>query len=123
MGTTPIVLLVDDSRISRMMSRQYIAKKHPDWQIEEAGTGEEAIDKANQFEPFLILLDVNMPGMGGIAAAEVLRTAHPLSNIFLVTANVQEATRKKASDLCLGFAEKPMTEPKMHALLNTLKVI
>ena len=82
-----------------------------------------AIQSALRSPPDLFLLDVNMPGMGGIAAAEVLRTAHPLSNIVLVTANVQEATRKKASDLCLGFAEKPMTEPKMHALLDTLKVI
>ena len=72
MDNVKTVLVVDDSRVSRMMSRQFILSRHPQWEIHEAANGEEAIQLAQGLEPFLILMDVNMPGMGGMAAAEQL---------------------------------------------------
>jgi CheY-like chemotaxis protein len=115
------VLIVDDSRVSRMMARQYIAGLHADWIVEEAGTGEESLLKARAAPPDLILMDVNMPGMGGIAAAERLRQDYPDVPISLLTANVQTATRERAALLGLGFVEKPITEARIAQLLATLK--
>jgi CheY-like chemotaxis protein len=40
------ILIVDDSRLSRMISKQYVLSQHPEWQIEEAMTGEQAIEMA-----------------------------------------------------------------------------
>lgn len=104
------VLVVDDSRVSRMLSRQYIQHKHPDWTIAEAGSGEEAIAKLDNFTPDLILLDVNMPGMGGFAAVEQIRAKCPDVHISLLTANVQDAVRERANMLGIHFAEKPITQ-------------
>ncbi|NRR33201.1 response regulator [Oxalobacteraceae bacterium] len=115
------VLIVDDSRVSRMMARQYILSLHADWSVEEAGTGEEAILKANAFTPDLVLMDVNMPGMGGIAAAESLRKTFPLTPISLLTANVQTATRERAAALGIGFMEKPITEARIAQLILPLE--
>ncbi|WP_373987733.1 response regulator [Duganella sp. BuS-21] len=115
------ILIVDDSRLSRMISKQYVLSLHPDWQIEEAATGEQAIEKAALRRPWLILLDVNMPGMGGLAAAVELRRAAPDMHIVLLTANVQDAVRSVAERLGLGFLGKPILEPQIHAMLNSLE--
>jgi two-component system, chemotaxis family, chemotaxis protein CheY len=120
MDNVKTVLVVDDSRVSRMMSRQFILSRHPGWQVEEAISGEEALQKAQDFTPFLVLMDVNMPGMGGMAAAEQLRTLHPSSHISMLTANVQDATRNRAISIGVGFLEKPITESRIHQLLASL---
>jgi two-component system chemotaxis response regulator CheY len=114
------VLIVDDSRVSRLMARTYVLSKHPDWTIEEAATGEEALAKAQTQPPFTILMDVNMPGMGGLAATEQLRALLPDTPITLLTANVQDSTRRRAAELGARFIEKPITEARIHQLLTEL---
>lgn len=118
---TKTILVVDDSRVSRMMIRTMIAGKHPDWQIVEAGSGEEALEKVRTIVPDLISLDVNMPGMGGLAAAELLRVECPQARISLLTANIQEATRNRAEALGIGFVGKPITEARIHAMIACLE--
>lgn len=120
MNNNTTVLVVDDSRVSRMMSRQFILNKHPDWTIIEAGTGEEALEKMNSVLPALVLMDVNMPGMGGIAAAEQLRAQYPALKIALQTANIQDATRNKATAIGASFIEKPINEARIHKLLDEI---
>jgi CheY-like chemotaxis protein len=120
MNATTTVLVVDDSRVSRMMARQFILSAKPGWSVEEAGSGEEALDKVKTVCPMLILIDVNMPGIGGLAAAEQLRGLCPQAHISLVTANVQNATRNRAGELGIGFMEKPITEARIHALIGAL---
>jgi len=115
------VLIVDDSRVSRMMSRQFILNKFPDWDIVEALTGEDAIEKMDSISPVLVLMDVNMPGMGGIAAAEILRQRFPSLKISLQTANIQDATRNKAAAIGVGFIEKPINQVRIHKLLEELE--
>ena len=118
-AAAPTVLIVDDSRVSRLVARQYITTLHPGWNVVEAGTGEEALAKAPQVQPQLVLVDVNMPGMGGLACAEQLRALLPAAHISLLTANVQDATRQRASDIGVGFMEKPIT-PERIARLTAL---
>lgn len=120
MSETTTVLVVDDSRVSRLMARQFINSKQPGWKVEEAASGEEALKMAPALSPLLILIDVNMPGMGGLAAAEQLRALCPLAHISMVTANVQNATRNRASELGIGFMEKPITEARIHALIGAI---
>lgn len=104
------VLIVDDSRVSRMMIRSMILAKHPDWVMEEAASGEEALEKIRTIVPHLITLDINMPGMGGIAAAEILVKECPGVCIVMLTGNIQESSHRKAQELGIGFVEKPITE-------------
>ena len=120
MNDKKTVLVVDDSRVSRMMARQFILSARPQWLVEDAATGEEALEKVKTVQPVLILVDVNMPGIGGMAAAEQLRSICPGTHISLVTANVQNATRNRANELGIGFMEKPITETRIHALIAAL---
>jgi CheY-like chemotaxis protein len=121
MDSKKSVLVIDDSRVSRMITRHYILNQHPLWIIEEAATGEEALERVKSFSPRLILVDVNMPGMGGVAAAEQLCKLLPEAHISLLTANVQSATRNRAAELGIGFLEKPVSEERLHQLLASLE--
>ncbi len=120
MNETPTVLIVDDSRVSRLMARQFILSTRPEWTVLEAATGEDAIEQVKTVSPLLILVDVNMPGIGGLAAAEQLRSLCRGAHISLVTANVQHATRNRAAELGIGFMEKPISEKRIHALIAAL---
>lgn len=158
MSPAKTVLVVDDSRVSRLLARQFILARRCFWHVEEAASGEEAIEKvqarlparaaflpaalcnagdcANPLVamapvsalaqgdharlPDLILVDVNMPGMGGLAAAACLRTLCPDAHISLLTANVQAAMRRRAAELGIGFLAKPMTEARIAALIDAL---
>jgi len=115
------ILVVDDSKVSRMMIRAFILDKHPDWIIEDAATGEIALEKIRTIIPDLISVDVNMPGMGGLAAAEQLRAECPQAYISLLTANIQESTRRKAQELNVGFLEKPITKQRIEQMISILE--
>lgn len=62
-NNTPLLLIVDDSRMSRMLIRAIIADSRPHWRIIEATTGDEAIALANEHLPNFVSMDVNMPGI------------------------------------------------------------
>ncbi|WP_229418747.1 response regulator [Pseudoduganella flava] len=119
-STVPTVMIVDDSRVSRLVARQYILGLHADWTVVEAANGEEALAKAPEARPQLVLMDVNMPGMGGLACAEQLRKLLPDAHISLLTANVQDATRARAGEIGVGFMEKPITEERIARLVAPL---
>ena len=75
------------------------------FEVETAGRGEEALAKASEVEPDLILLDVMMPGMTGWEVAERLRqeaTTKDIPVIFL-SARTQEEDRRRGREL--GVAE------------------
>lgn len=65
------MLVVDDSPMNRELIRALLDPLAPD--IEEAGDGAEAVDAAGR-EPFdIVLMDLQMPGMDGLAAARAIR--------------------------------------------------
>src|SRR5258708_39744349 len=79
------ILIVDDSRTVRKVMRNFLEKQKK-WTIAgEAGDGAEAIKKAIEVKPDLILLDFLMPTMNGIEAASVLRKMMPHVRIILFT--------------------------------------
>jgi CheY-like chemotaxis protein len=101
-----------------MLSKQCIIQLRPGWEIAEAASGEEAIARLDAVTPDLVLLDLNMPGMGGLAAVTQIQAKCPSAYITLLTANVQDATREKAHSLGIAFAEKPITEARITQILS-----
>jgi two-component system, chemotaxis family, chemotaxis protein CheY len=104
-----IVLLADDSRVSRMMLSSLILAEDPSWQIFEAGNGAEAISMAEQHLPTLIILDINMPVMDGFEAAQQLRPLLPKATLLFLSANVQASSRTRAEALGVHFLAKPIS--------------
>jgi CheY-like chemotaxis protein len=71
------LLIVDDSKVSRMVIRAHVKAVQPDWEFIEAASGEEAIKMVEQHAPDFCTMDINMPGMLGTDAAEQILQAHP----------------------------------------------
>ncbi|MBB1486635.1 response regulator [Oceanospirillum sediminis] len=103
------VLVVDDSKVSRMMMTRVITEKDADWQVIEAENGQKAIEMGLEFAPNLIIMDVNMPVMDGFQAAENLRPKLPDTTFIMLTANVQASSKQRAEELGVHFIAKPIT--------------
>jgi len=112
------LLIVDDSRVSRMIIRAHILDKFPQWSITEAASGDSALDlaKTNSFD--FCTMDINMPGMLGTDAAEQLLTLYPHMRVAIFSANVQDSFRSRAADLGAQFVAKPVTEKSVQQALT-----
>lgn len=112
------VLLVDDSKLARIVAGKAIASLQPDWSRVEAANAEEALDAVVKHSVDLAVLDFNMPGKDGLALAAELRQAYPNMPIAIVTANVQHEVIARARELNASFVGKPVTEEAMRSFLN-----
>lgn len=105
----PLLLIVDDSRTSRMLIKGIVTSLRPGWRIIEAASGDEAIEKVAAESPDFVSMDVNMPGISGLEAAGRIRIRHPEIRIVLCTANVQESVQQAAQKAGVHFVAKPIT--------------
>ncbi|NMM37178.1 MAG: response regulator [Glaciimonas sp.] len=116
-GTVKKLLIVDDSKVSRMIIRAHVLAQRPAWIISEAASGLEAIALMEQDVPDYCTMDINMPGISGHEAAERILTKHPALRMVMFSANIQEANHARASLLGITFVAKPVTEKSIaHAL-------
>jgi two-component system, chemotaxis family, chemotaxis protein CheY len=118
--TTPQkkLMIVDDSRTSRMLIEKFVKSLRPDWQFFEAATGEEALATIGEIQPTYVTMDVNMPGMSGLEAAGHIRFLYPDVRITICTGNVQEYVRVAAENAGVHFIPKPITLLSMAEAIN-----
>jgi DNA-binding NarL/FixJ family response regulator len=84
------VLIVDDHEVMRMGIRNLL-EAVPNWSVcAEANNGAEAIEKALQFAPDIIIMDVTMPGMNGLEAAEEIGNSRPDIPVILFSLHLSE---------------------------------
>ncbi len=79
------VLTVDDQAVFRRVATDVIVATLGFEAIGEAESGEDAVSAVEQLHPDLVLLDVRMPGIGGIEAARRITTAHPDTVVVLIS--------------------------------------
>src|SRR5262249_3418096 len=83
------VLIVDDHPLTRGALTALLTQ-HGFEVVGDAEDGEDAIEVARNLQPDLILLDLTMPGMGGLEALPLLRDAVPGCEVVMLTASVAE---------------------------------
>ena len=83
--TTIRLLLADDQALVRGALAALLDLEADLQVVAEVGRGDEVLDAAREHRPDVALLDVEMPGLDGIAAAEVLRAALPEVRVLIVT--------------------------------------
>src|SRR6202171_309433 len=84
------VLLADDHRVL-IGSLRALLERHGCEIVGEATTGEEALAVAAQVRPQVIVMDLEMPGTGGLAAAHRMKQAAPAARVLILSAHDDES--------------------------------
>jgi DNA-binding NarL/FixJ family response regulator len=77
------VLIVDDQTPFRLAARAVLRRTEGFELVGEAANGLEAIALADKLQPDLVLMDINMPEMGGLEATRRIVAGHPTTVVFL----------------------------------------
>ena len=116
-----LILIVEDNPASMKLVRDSLQVKG--YQIIAAETGEEGVRLAQERQPALVLMDIQLPGISGVDALRQLR-ADPVTRstpVIAVTASVMTQDRKRIMDAGFdGFQGKPLS---MRELLATVREI
>ncbi len=105
--------------------RRHLVTKLADWNwvrvICEVGDGQNAIQKANELKPDLILLDVGLPTLNGIAAAYQIRKLVPDSKIIFVTQESSPEVVQEAMDSgALGYVQKTKAGTDLRVAMESV---
>jgi two-component system invasion response regulator UvrY len=84
------ILLVDDHELVRTGIKRLLNDAKGIKVISEASSGEEAIKMVNKPKPDVVLMDVNMPGIGGLEATRRIMQADPSLKVIVVTVHAEE---------------------------------
>jgi DNA-binding NarL/FixJ family response regulator len=114
------VLLADDHPMFRYGLRAVIASDPGTELIGEAGTGEEAVARALELRPDVVLMDLTMPGINGVEATRRIVAAHPDVSVLVVTmfddrASVLAAVRAGARGYLVKGADRDEILRAVHA--------
>jgi DNA-binding NarL/FixJ family response regulator len=110
------ILIVDDNAPTRHMLRT-IFEDAMGWEVcGEAENGREAVEKARELNPDLIILDLSMPIMNGLTAAPVLRRMMPAVPIILFTLHENNAVEREA--LSVGVSAVVSKSASMKTLVH-----
>jgi two-component system KDP operon response regulator KdpE len=110
------ILIVDDAQQVRRVLRTALSAEG--YTIFEAGTGEEALESVRQSTPDAILLDVNMPGIGGLETCREIRRTMDIPILMLT---VRNAERDKVMALDAGaddYVVKPFSMAELLARIR-----
>jgi len=91
----PRVLLVDDSLETRTALRELLEAQGIAI-VGEAAEGAVGIDLAKELMPDVVLMDVRMPGLGGIEATEIITSTLPDTRVIVLTTLDDESVRRRA---------------------------
>ncbi len=116
MGTT--VLIVDDSKLARIVVGKAISALQPEWRRLEASDADEALSLIENEKIDLVVVDFNMPGRDGLELAEDLRGRFAEMPIAVATANVQDEIIARARAVGATFIAKPVTEDGMRGFIS-----
>lgn len=112
------VLIVDDSKLARIVAAKALAALQPDWEKVEAGNAEDALTILKQQKIDVAMIDFNMPDKDGLELAAEIRTVHPTMPIAVITANIQDEVIARAREVNATFVSKPLTEDGLRGFIS-----
>jgi response regulator NasT len=111
------ILIVDDEALIRMDVKEMLTEAGHTV-IGEGASGEDAIQLARKLHPDFIIMDVKMPGMGGIAAAKTV-IEEGIAPVLLLTAYSQTDIVEQANDAgVLAYLVKPIREEQLFPAID-----
>jgi CheY-like chemotaxis protein len=126
------VLFVDDDTDDLQLIYEILRESQPDYKLEEARNGQEALEYLNQSKaknqlPCLIVLDINMPVMDGKEALSIIKNTEGLKHIPVIIFTTSR--REKDEEYCNSLGAELVTKPQsfvemkqiLHEFLNSCK--
>jgi len=110
-----IMVVDDDPQIRRVLRTALVAQGY---EVIDARNGDEALEKIRDEKVDLVILDMNMPGMGGL---ETCRTIRSTSDISIIMLTVRDAESDKIEALDAGaddYVTKPFSSPELLARIR-----
>ncbi len=111
------VLVVDDEEIVRLSHMRTLAGQS--CSVEAARGGEEALEKMRTAPADVVLLDLRMPGMDGLAALKAIKEQWPATEVVIITGYPSVVTAREAVRLgAFDYLAKPVDPDKVLAVAN-----
>lgn len=111
------VVIADDESIIRMDLREMLQSVGYTV-VGEAGDGAAAVSLARELRPDIVIMDIKMPGMDGVAAAKAL-TEERIAPVLLLTAFSQQELIEQAKDAgVVGYVVKPFRESDLKPAIE-----
>jgi two-component system cell cycle response regulator DivK len=105
----PLILVVEDDAANQMLAREVL--ELAGYQVEVAGTANQALDRLKAFTPALILMDVELPGKDGLSLTRLLKSMSPTTAIPVIAMTAHTSLQWRSDALqagCAGFISKPI---------------
>jgi DNA-binding NarL/FixJ family response regulator len=122
-NTGPVILIVDDSLPMRMALSDMIGLAYPSFCILQAESGEQALEVARTRPPDLVLMDIVLPGMDGLACLVEIRRLYPETRSVVISYHEEQPYRQKAlqAGASAYIAKRRLYLDLMPAIDNLLK--
>lgn len=114
----PTALIIDDSKLARIVSGRALGELQPDWERVEANGAAEALALVDDRQIDLALIDFNMPDKDGLELAGELRARFPTMPIAIITANIQDEVIERARAVSATFVPKPVTAEGLRGFVS-----
>ncbi|MGH6745557.1 response regulator receiver domain-containing protein [Novosphingobium sp. PhB57] len=112
------VMIVDDSKLARIVASKALAQLQPEWSKVEAGSAREALEVIENETVDVSLIDFNMSETDGLELAAELRAMRPEMPIAIITANIQDEIIARAREVGAAFIAKPVTSDGLSGFLS-----
>jgi CheY-like chemotaxis protein len=115
------ILIVDDFDDTRLLLRTWLQKKG--YHVVEAENGVQAVAEAESQQPDLIIMDVEMPELDGLAATRKIRTLSGSQEVPIVVVSAYGADQFKDDALaagCNAYVSTPFEPDELEKLIETL---
>ncbi|MBO9711449.1 response regulator [Sphingomonas sp.] len=112
------VLIVDDSKLARIVAGKALAELQPDWVKVEASSAAEALEIVAARPVDVALIDFNMTEKDGLELAAELHESHPELPMAIITANIQDEVIARARAVGATFVAKPVTSEGLQGFVS-----
>jgi len=115
----PTVLLVEDTEDNRQMMRHLLQMSG--FHVVEATNGKEAVERAREVDPQIILMDLSLPIIDGLAATRQIRSDPEFDNVPIVAVSAHDTADFHNDALeagCDAYVTKPINYTELEELVN-----
>lgn len=122
-ATSPVthVVLVDDHRVVRDGLRALLSYEEDIEVVGEAASGEEALDRVRELRPEVVVMDLQMPGMGGLEAIRQVKEMSPSTSIVVLTVDNAELVLLEA--VRAGAAGYVLKDASGELLVQSIRLL